>query len=152
MFNVRPDAQSPWLHVEPRQADGVPGFRVNLDGSVGDTPRTDLSSANPTTPSDAPPPRPSLQDAICQIIRLYAPFAAQMPGAPSVPRGIESGTGVWTFGQTPSPNVAASEPPKPMASFVAAASDKGNGVAIVEERSGTPRNDPTQQDIAPAVP
>lgn len=39
MFNVRPDAMNPWLHVEPQPADEVPGFRMNPDGSVHDTQR-----------------------------------------------------------------------------------------------------------------
>ncbi|GEP56683.1 hypothetical protein [Reyranella soli] len=34
MFNVRPEAMIPWLHVEPPPADELPGFRMNPDGSV----------------------------------------------------------------------------------------------------------------------
>jgi len=61
MFNVRPDAQSPWIHVEPPPADEVPGFRVNPDGSIRSTPPTVSSGADPTALSDfSPPPRLSL--------------------------------------------------------------------------------------------
>lgn len=38
MFNVRPRAMFPWFHVEPPLADKVPGFRMNAEGSVRDTP------------------------------------------------------------------------------------------------------------------
>ena len=39
MFNVRPDALSPWLYVEPPQPDDPPGFRIAPDGSVIDAKR-----------------------------------------------------------------------------------------------------------------
>ena len=39
MFNVRPDALSPWLYVEPPQPDDRPGFRIAPDGSVIDAKR-----------------------------------------------------------------------------------------------------------------
>ena len=45
MFNVRPEALIPWLHVEPPLADEVPGFRMNPDGSVRDTQRDAASGS-----------------------------------------------------------------------------------------------------------
>jgi soluble lytic murein transglycosylase-like protein len=122
MFNVRPDALSPWLYVEPPTADEVPGFRMPPDGPVRDAPRIaspgsfgfdPSASLSPsmgtgfldamrfapgnvypeaylTGPSDfAPPPRHSLQDALDQIMRIYAPFAPRYSG-PFEPPG--SGT------------------------------------------------------------
>lgn len=42
MFSVRPDALSPWLHVEPPPANDPPGFRVAPDGAMHDS-QSDLA-------------------------------------------------------------------------------------------------------------
>jgi soluble lytic murein transglycosylase-like protein len=66
MFNVRPDALSPWLYVEPPPADEVPGFRMNPDGSVRDTPRAAPPGSFGFDPSARPSPSMGLgfQDAM----------------------------------------------------------------------------------------
>jgi len=108
MFNVRPERLPPGLYVEPPPAKEVPGFRLNLDGSVRDTELGAPSgsfgfdpSAVPTPsigtgfqdtvsfapgsvypdayltgglPDFAPPPRHPLQDALDQIMGIYAGF------------------------------------------------------------------------------
>jgi hypothetical protein len=110
MFNVRPDARSPWLCVEPPPADEVPGFRINPDGSVRGTRRaappgsfgfdpsagpspsmgTGFQDAMRFAPGNvhpdahltglsdfAPPPRHPLQDALDQIMGIYAGFGTE---------------------------------------------------------------------------
>lgn len=111
MFNVRPNALSPWLYVEPPPADEVPGFRMNPDGSVRDTPSAppprpfgfgSSASSSPSMgfgfqdamrfapgsiysdayltgglPDFAPPPRHPLQEALNQIMGIYAGFGTE---------------------------------------------------------------------------
>lgn len=64
MFNVRPEALAPWLHVEPLPADEVPGFRMNPDGSVRDTQRGAASGSLGFDPSASPSPLTGFQDAM----------------------------------------------------------------------------------------
>lgn len=56
MFNVRSNAPSPWLYVEPPAAAEVPGFRMNPDGSVRDTPRAAPPGPFGFDPSASPSP------------------------------------------------------------------------------------------------
>lgn len=90
MFNVRPDALSPWLYVEPPPADEVPGFRMNSDGSVRDTP-----SAAPPWPFGFDPSAgssssmsPGLQDAMRFVPgNLYLdPYLTGLSGFAPPPR------------------------------------------------------------------
>lgn len=66
MFNVRPEALSPWLYVEPPTPDEVPGFRMNPDGSVRDTPRAAPPGSFGSNPgaSPSPPMATGFHDAI----------------------------------------------------------------------------------------
>lgn len=140
MFNVRPDTQSPWLHVEPPPVDEVPGFRMNPDGSIRNTPRNAPPGADPTALSGlSPPPRQSLQSAVDQIMRIYAPFATVPMVAPTV-------------GQPPFPIVAASQAPRPAVPVISG-SDKSGSLAIVERPSDTTNsNDVAQPDTGLATP
>jgi hypothetical protein len=65
MFNVRRNAFSPWLHVEPPPPDEPPGFRVAADGSVRDTQGTGFAPFE-YDPRDgaASPAGTSFEDAI----------------------------------------------------------------------------------------
>ena len=65
MFNVRPSAFSPWLHVEPPPPDEPPGFHVAPDGSVSETQGTAFAPFG-YDPRDgaAPPAGTSFEDAI----------------------------------------------------------------------------------------
>lgn len=55
MFNVRPDALSPWLHVEPPPANDPPGFRVAPDGAMPDSQSGLAFTPFRTIPASMPP-------------------------------------------------------------------------------------------------
>lgn len=68
MFNVRPDALSPWLYVEQPPEDEPLGFRVAPDGSVMDAKRIEFSAPA------APPIGTDFEDAIRHAAGgLYGP-------------------------------------------------------------------------------
>jgi hypothetical protein len=71
MFDVRPNAPSPWLYVEPPPADEPPGFRVAPDGQSGSPP---FSSASfNSSVGTAPSTSTSFEDAIRLATGLYGP-------------------------------------------------------------------------------
>lgn len=116
MFNVRPSAFSPWLHVEPPPPDEPPGFRVAPDGSVSETqgaafapfgydPRDGAAPPAGTSFDDAirltaggfynpaelaTLPRNPVQEALDQIARIYAGFGAK-PSSLLDPQGPSTG-------------------------------------------------------------
>jgi hypothetical protein len=116
MFNVRPDAQSPWLFVEPPPANEVPGFRMKPDGSVRDTPPAAPSGASLAGLTGFTPlPRHPLHDAIDQIMMLYATLAPR-PSDASGRQGSIGNMGSPTSGRPFSPYSPLSPLPAPVVS------------------------------------
>lgn len=96
MFNVRPDALSPWLYVEQPPESEPPGIRVAPDGSVMDAKKSAFSApGGPPTGTDfedairrtagglygpadlAMLPRDPVQQALDEIATIYAGFGTK---------------------------------------------------------------------------
>ena len=71
MFNVRPNAISPWFHVEPPPVDEPPGFRAAPNGQSSASPFLSFGF-NPGTGS-APSAGTDFEDAIRLASGLYGP-------------------------------------------------------------------------------
>ncbi len=89
MFNVRPKAMIPWLHVEPPPADEVSGFRMNPDGSVHNTQHGAALPFGFGTPPGALPARyADAAQALSQpFLRVAAP-SLELLAQSTLPTGL----------------------------------------------------------------
>ena len=176
MFNVRPDALSPWLYVEPPQPDDRPGFRIAPDGSVIDAKRAtpfgnDLrAGTEPSTGTDfeaairqvagglygpadlATLPRSPVQEALDQIARIYAGFGTK-PSSLFDRQGQSTGTVAPVGGRPFSPYAvepSLSQPAEPPVNPVRHIG--GDYFPIAEGPFGSPSGDLRQIDPQLAPP
>lgn len=115
MFNVRPAAPSPWLHVEPPPPNEPPGFRLAADGSIREAPgaAADVSGQAIRRAPDGPYPeayltssapdflplaRNAVQEALDQIARIYRSFGVTPSTLPD-PQSLGAGPAVPAGGR-----------------------------------------------------
>jgi hypothetical protein len=178
MFNVRPDAFSPWLHVEPPLPNEPPGFRVAADGSVRETQGTGFAPFGYDPRDDAAPPagadfedairltsgglyspadlatlaRSPVQEALDQIARIYAGFGTK-PSSLLDRQGPSSDTVAPVGGRPFSPYVvesSLSQPAEPTVNPVRRV--EGDDLPMTERPFGFPSSDLPQIDPQSALP